>query len=159
MNRGPQLLPQGSELGRVHLHVTDAERARLFWTRYVGLQELPGDGSVIELGAGDRPLIVLYPGASQRQQPRRTGLYHVAIHVPSRRDLALLVARLATLEYRQAPTDHTAAEATYFDDLDGIGIGVTVETPERGRVLILQAGRPGARLAEGGGSARTCEAR
>src|SRR5690625_4521500 len=147
MNRGPQLLPQGSELGRVHLHVTDAERARLFWTRYVGLQELPGDGSVIELGAGDRPLIVLYPGASQRQQPRRTGLYHVAIHVPSRRDLALLVARLATLEYRQAPTDHTATEATYFDDLDGIGIEVTFETPERGRMLILPDGRPVAQLA------------
>src|SRR5690625_7970121 len=118
MNRGPQLLPQGSELGRVHLHVTDAERARLFWTRYVGLQDLPGDGSVIELGAGDRPLIVLYPGASQRQQPRRTGLYHVAIRVHSRRDLASLVARLATLEERQAAPDQPPTDATYYEHPD-----------------------------------------
>ena len=36
--------------------------------------------------------------------------------------------------------------ATYFDDPDGIGIEITFETPERGRMLILPDGRPVAQL-------------
>lgn len=146
MERGPQLLPQGSQLGSVHLHVTHAERARLFWSHYVGLTELPSDDGTIRLGVADKPLIVLHPDAVEPAARRRTGLYHVAIHVPEQKDLALLVARLATLEYGQSPTDHTATMATYFDDPDGIGIEITFETPERGRMLILPDGRPVAQL-------------
>ena len=42
-----QVLPVESRLGPVHLAVTDAERAREFWTRVVGLTELAsGDGSI-----------------------------------------------------------------------------------------------------------------
>lgn len=144
--RDHQLLPQGSELGAVHLSVTDGERARQFWTRYVGLTEQPADDGSLRFGAGDRTLIVLHPGANGPVVRRRTGLYHVAIHVPSKRDLALLVARLATLEYRQGPTDHTATIATYFDDPDGHGIEITFETPDRGRMFILPDGRPVAQL-------------
>ncbi len=146
MDRGPQLLPEGSELGRVHLHVTDAERARVFWTRYVGLTETPSDGDSIHLGVENKTLLVLHPDAGEGAARRSTGLYHVAIHVPEQKDLALLVARLATLEYAQSPTDHTATMATYFDDPDGIGIEITYETPERGRMLILPDGRPVAQL-------------
>lgn len=141
-----QLLPQGTRLGAVHLSVTDAERARLFWTRYVGLTELPSTDDTIRLGAGNEPLIILYPNADSPVAARRTGLYHVAIHVPSKRDLAVLVARLAALEYGQSPTDHTSTMATYFSDPDGHGIEITFETPERGEMLILPDGRPAARL-------------
>ena len=130
----------------MHLSVTDAEPARLFWTRYVGLTELPSLDDTIRLGAGDDELIVLYPNASGPVERRRTGLYHVAIHVPTKKDLATLVARLAALEFGQSPTDHTETMATYFSDPDGNGIEITFETPERGEMLILPDGRPVARL-------------
>lgn len=144
-----QLLTEGSRLGEVHLAVTDGERSRQFWTRYVGLQEQPSTDGTIRLGVGDSTLIVLHPGAQGPVVRRRTGLYHVAIHVPDQKALATLVARLATLRFGQSPTDHTSTMATYFSDPDGNGIEITFETPYRGEMLILPDGRPVARLKDG----------
>ncbi len=58
-----QLLPPDAKLGPVHLAVSDAERAKTFWTNYVGLTELLDDEDNIHLGAGDDELIVLHHGA------------------------------------------------------------------------------------------------
>lgn len=144
-----QLLTEGSRLGEVHLAVTDGERSTQFWTRFVGLQQQESDDGSIRLGVGDSTLIVLHPGAQSPVVRRRTGLYHVAIHVPDQAALATLVARLATLRFGQSPTDHTSTMATYFNDPDGNGIEITFETPERGEMLILPDGRPVARLRDG----------
>ncbi len=139
-------LPPGTRWGPVHLAVTDADRARLFWTRYVGLEPTVGPDS---LGAGGDTLIVLYPGASAPVASRRTGLYHVALHVTDRRELARLVARLCALKYENSPTDHTMSETTYLWDPDGNGIEITLETPERGEFVILPSGTFGARTTDG----------
>ena len=42
-----------------------------------------------------------------------------------------MLARLARNRVPQAPTDHVFSKATYLSDPDGIGIELTVETPER----------------------------
>lgn len=144
----PQLLPAATRWGPVHLRVTDSERARAFWTRVVGLTELGTNGKAIRLGAGDRELIVLHPDATSPVVPRRTGLYHVALHLPERRELARVVARLLALRYPNSPTDHTVSETTYFSDPDGNGIELTFETPRRGEFVIVN-GRYMARLADG----------
>lgn len=128
----PQLLPDTTRLGPVHLDVTDRENQRLFWTRYIGLTVIAESNDVIELGAGGETLIVLHPGATSPVAPRRTGLYHVAIHVPTQKDLARLCARLYGLGWEHSPTDHTETMATYTSDPDGNGIEITFETPERG---------------------------
>ena len=81
--------------------------------------------------------------------PNTAGLYHVAIHVPTRKDLATAVARLFAKRFRNSPTDHLVTETTYLWDLDGNGIELTFETPGRGRLMtdgdnfygIDQAGR------------------
>ena len=143
-----QLLPQETRHGAIHLAVTDAERAKAFWTRVVGLTELGSDDSAIRLGAGDRELVVLHPGATAPVAPRRTGLYHVALHLPERKELARVVARLFALRYPNSPTDHTVTETTYLSDPDGNGIELTFETPERGEFVIVN-GRYMARLANG----------
>lgn len=142
------LLPPGTALGAVHLRVTDPERARLFWTRYVGLTELPSEtnGGPVRLGTAGREVIRLHPGATEPAAPRSTGLYHVAIHVPTQRDLARTVARLHALHWPNAPTDHTCTMATYLSDPDGIGIEITFETPGRGELFMDESGRPAARL-------------
>ncbi len=128
----PQLLPAEARLGAVHLDVTDGERARTFWTQYVGLTELPSTGESIRLGVGDDEMLVLHPGASGAVVPRHTGLYHVAIHLPTQKELARVVARLFGLRWPNSPTDHAETMATYFSDPDGNGIELTFETPERG---------------------------
>jgi catechol 2,3-dioxygenase len=131
----PQLLPSEARLGAVHLDVTDAERARIFWTQYVGLTEIDTTDDEIRLGIEGESLIVLHPGASGPVVPRRTGLYHVAIHLPSQKELARVVARLFGLRYPNSPTDHAETMATYFSDPDGHGIELTFETPGRGALV------------------------
>jgi catechol 2,3-dioxygenase len=144
----PQLLPDQTALGPVHLSVTDGEKAKLFWTEYVGLTELLSDDESIHLGAGDTELIVLSPGAETPVRGRHTGLYHVAIHLPTKKELARVVARLFAMRYPNSPTDHAETEATYFSDPDGNGIELTFETPDRGELTIVD-GQPVARMADG----------
>lgn len=127
-----QLLPAATELGAVHLDVTDGENSTLFWTRYIGLTEITKTDSKIELGVDGKVLIVLHPGASSPVVPRRNGLYHVALHVPSQKELARIVARLFSLKWQNSPTDHAETMATYCSDPDGNGIEITFETPTRG---------------------------
>ncbi|MBX3144283.1 MAG: VOC family protein [Trueperaceae bacterium] len=143
---GEATLPLGSNWGPVHLSVTDLERAKLFWTRYVGLEQTAEPAS---LGVGGRTLIVLHPDATAPVTPRRTGLYHVALHVTNRRELALVIARLHSLRYQNSPTDHTMSETTYLWDPDGHGIEITLETPERGAFVQLPGGGFAARRTDG----------
>jgi catechol 2,3-dioxygenase len=129
------LVPSATRLGPVHIAVTDAERALKVWRDMVGLTVLSEDKEAIALGAGKRTLVVLHPGAARPVVPNRTGLYHVAIHVPTRRDLAVAVARLFANRFKNSPTDHLVTETTYLWDLDGNGIELTFETPWRGKLM------------------------
>jgi NADPH:quinone reductase len=101
------------------------------------------------LGAGERELVVLYPGAPRPAPRGTTGLYHLAIHLPSRKELARAVGRLFARRYPNAPTDHVVTETTYLSDPDGNGIELTFETPERGRLIVTADGLPQALDVEG----------
>ncbi len=125
-------LNANTRLGPVHIAVTDAERALLIWRDMVGLTEISRDDRSIALGAGGNPLIVLEPGAARPVVAHTSGLYHVALHVPTRRDLAVVTARLMAARIPNSPTDHLVSEAVYLWDLDGNGIEMTFETPWRG---------------------------
>lgn len=144
----PQLLPPTARLGAVHLDVTDGMTSTMFWTHYIGLTLIEETDDQIALGIGDEVLIVLHPGATSPVIPRHTGLYHVAIHVPSRKELARIVARLFAIRWQNSPTDHTESIATYLSDPDGNGIEITFETPERGH-LVRSETTFGAMLADG----------
>lgn len=143
-----QLLPSGTKLGAVHLAVTDVETALRFWSGVMGLRVLAEENGAYHLGAAETA-IVLHPGANARVAPRRTGLYHVALHIPTRRELARIIARLFALHYPNSPTDHLVSETTYLSDPDGNGIELTLETPERGEFIMLPNGAFGALTKEG----------
>jgi catechol 2,3-dioxygenase len=119
-------------VGAVHIAVTDADRALRFYRDYVGLTPLdPGEGT-IRMGAGNREIVVLHPGAERPVVPHTSGLYHLAILVPDRRELARVIARLGALGWDQSPTDHVMTKANYLWDPDGNGIEVYAESPEDG---------------------------
>jgi catechol 2,3-dioxygenase len=119
-------------VGAVHLAVTDGDRALRFYRDYVGLTPLASHDDAIRMGAGDRELVVLHPGADRPVVANTTGLYHLAILVPDRRELARVVARLGALGWDQSPTDHLTTKANYLWDPDGNGIEVYTESPEDG---------------------------
>ncbi len=119
-------------MGSVEIAVTDADRSLRFYRDYVGLTPLPGADERLSLGAGGRELVVLHPNANGPVVPRSSGLYHLAILVPDRRELARVIARLARLQWDQYPTDHVMTKANYLWDPDGNGIEIYTESPEDG---------------------------
>src|SRR5690349_7271580 len=130
--RSQPALPLATTLGPVHLAVTDREKALAVWRDVVGLDLLAEGAGALSLGVGGRELIVLELSAVRPVVQRTTGLYHVAIHVPTRRDLAQFAVRALQRGVRISPTDHLVSEAIYLWDLDGNGIEITFETPWRG---------------------------
>jgi catechol 2,3-dioxygenase len=119
-------------VGAVEIAVTDRERALRFYRDYVGLTPLESDGPELRFGAAGRELVVLRTDADRPVVPRRSGLYHLAILVPDRRELARVIARLGRLRWDQSPTDHVMTKANYLWDPDGNGIEIYVESPEDG---------------------------
>jgi catechol 2,3-dioxygenase len=126
------ILPKDTRLGPVHIAVTDETRALAVWRDLVGLTVLGRDEAGIRLGVDGRTLIVLEPGAERPVVKNTSGLYHVALHVPTRKEFARITARFVASRFPNSPTDHLVSEATYLWDLDGNGIEITFETPWRG---------------------------
>lgn len=130
--RSAPKLPLTTTLGPVRIAVTDRDRALAIWQDVVGLDLIRENAEVLELGIGGKVLIVLELGAKRPVVQNTTGLYHVAIHVPTRKDFAQFLVRALQRRIRVSPTDHLVSEAIYLWDYDGNGIEITFETPWRG---------------------------
>lgn len=114
----------------------------------VGLQQHWRQDGAAALGAGGQDLVRLTELPGARRYPGTTGLYHFAILLPSRRELARAIARLIALRYPNAPTDHIMTKTTYLDDPEGQNIELYADTPEDGTWEIAE-GQPFARRADG----------
>ncbi|MDX8448083.1 VOC family protein [Mesorhizobium captivum] len=125
------LLSQATRLGPVHLRVTDIPAALTVWRDTLGLEPIGEDGAMAELGAGGRTLIVLHAGAQLPLPQKSRDLFHVAIHVTTRRDLAHAIARLKASGLRYSAQDHLVSESLYVCDPSGNGIEICFDTPER----------------------------
>ncbi len=118
-------------VGPVRLTVADLGRALGFYAGVLGLRGARQPDGGYTLAAGDLVLLTLdeRPGA-RAKPPRSTGLYHVAILVPTRADLARVITRLAETRYPvSGASDHLVSEALYLDDPDGNGIEIYVDRP------------------------------
>src|SRR5919108_2938268 len=121
-----------TRIGAVRLAVADLGRTTAFYERAIGLAIMDRSPEVVRLGAsGGHPLVELTarPGAPPR--PRRsTGLFHLAILVPSRLDLALALRRLVDAGWRlSGASDHLVSEALYLSDPEDNGIEIYRDRP------------------------------
>jgi catechol 2,3-dioxygenase len=119
-------------IGTVALTVSDVDRSRTFYERAIGLRATELDDGKLALGvAGERPLIELRGDSSAPRLNRRApGLYHLAILVPTRLDLAFALARLAQERWPlDGASDHLVSEALYLSDPDGNGIEIYRDRP------------------------------
>jgi len=118
-------------IGYVHLTVSDLERSLAFYQDILGFKLHRRDGDTAHLGAGGPDLLLLTERSGARPRPSRsTGLYHFAILVPSRADLAQ--ALLHFIEMRtplQGLSDHLVSEAIYLADPDENGIEIYSDRP------------------------------
>ncbi|MEP7226829.1 MAG: VOC family protein [Gemmatimonadales bacterium] len=116
-------------MGHVRLRVGDLERALAFYRGVLGLSVSRDEASTVTLG--DLLVLEEHPGIARRPaRPVTTGLYHVALLVPSRRELgrSLLGLRQAGYPLR-GMSDHAVSESLYLDDPDGNGLEIYADRP------------------------------
>jgi catechol 2,3-dioxygenase len=119
------VIDPATTIGAVHLTVSDLRRSVRFYETHLGFAVHRRDDRTAWLGAGGPDLLILSQCETAPRVRGTTGLYHFAILVPSRDDLARSLRRLvATDTIMQGAADHGVSEALYLADDDGIGIEV-----------------------------------
>ena len=127
--------PAGTDIGHVHLKVSDLERAVTFYRDVLGFEITAryGDQAAFMSAGGYHHHIGLNTWQSKGgtpPAPGHTGLFHVAIRFPTRRDLAAALARLVEQGVPlQGASDHGVSEALYLADPDGNGIELYYDRP------------------------------
>ena len=122
--------------GAVALTVIDLPRMVDFYQRLLGLRLHARSEDVAVLGAGGPDLLYLYENPNARRYRGVCGLYHFAVLLPDRRELARAIARLLQARHPNAPTDHIMTKTTYLDDPEGNGIELYCESPEDGEFVV-----------------------
>jgi catechol 2,3-dioxygenase len=120
----------GTTIGAVNLTIADLDRSVKFYERHLGFQCHRRTDRAAWLGAGSTDLLVLSQCESAPRMRRATGLYHFAILVPSRAELARSLRRLVEAEtLLQGFADHGVSESVYLADPDGNGIEIYRDRP------------------------------
>jgi len=125
------VLPPETALGAVSLTVRDLARSLTFYGERLGFTTHHRDGGRATLGGeGGESFLELVENPAARPARQATGLYHFAILVPSRADLAGALARLVeTRTPLQGASDHGVSEALYLADPDENGIEIYRDRP------------------------------
>ncbi len=121
------MIPPDTAIGKVRLRVADLDDLTTFYERVIGLRAVEREGDVTRLGAAEgEPLIELVAAPDAPRAPGfSTGLFHLAILVPDRAELARSLNRVAGAGWRlTGASDHLVSEALYVQDPDGNGIEV-----------------------------------
>jgi catechol 2,3-dioxygenase len=135
-------LPAATTVGAVHLTVAELTRSLDYYRTSVGLEVLRRDDQGASLGVAGRELVVLVVEPGAVPAPGHTGLYHFALLVPARVDLARWLAHAARDRVPlTGASDHFVSEALYLSDPDGHGIEIYWDRPRA-----LWEGQVGARM-------------
>jgi catechol 2,3-dioxygenase len=117
-----------TRIGHVHLKVADLARAIEFYRDVLGfaLTQRYGDSAAFLSAGGYHHHIGLNTWESlggSPPPPRATGLYHLAILYPSRRELADALRRVTRAGIQlDGASDHGVSEALYLRDPDENGV-------------------------------------
>jgi len=124
-----------TRIGHVHLKVADLARSLHFYRDLLGFTVTAhyGDGAVFLSAGGYHHHLGLNTWESAGgtpPPPGHTGLYHLAILYPSRRELALALHTLLEADYPlEGASDHGVSEAIYLRDPDGNGVELYCDRP------------------------------
>ena len=112
--------------------MADIDALTAFYERVVGLRSVERDGDVARLGPerGD-PIVELVSAPDAPPAPSfSTGLFHLAILVPDRAELARSLRRAIGAGWRlTGASDHLVSEALYLQDPEGNGIEIYRDRP------------------------------
>ena len=117
-------------LAEAVLNVKDLAGQTAFYKQIIGLEILSQTATEVVLGTGNKPLVHLIETNREEAVKSSYGLYHMAILLPSREDLADVFKHIAELDYPfVGAADHGYSEALYLEDLEGNGIELYRDKP------------------------------
>lgn len=117
-------------VGPVHLTVANLERSLDHYREVVGLEILDQGSGRASLGVGGAELLGLVEETFARPAVGHSGLYHFALLLPERIDLARWLAHAARDRVSLVGlSDHFVSEALYLSDPDSHGIEIYWDRP------------------------------
>lgn len=129
-------IASGARIGHVHLKVADIDRMLAFYCGVLGFeltQRYGTQAAFVSAGGYHHHLAFnTWESAGGTPPPAgATGLYHLAILYPERRDLADALRRLTEAGVRlDGATDHGVSEALYLRDPEENGVELYWDRPE-----------------------------
>jgi catechol 2,3-dioxygenase len=123
-------VPADTRLGAVQLTVADLDRSVDYYERDIGLVVREREAGRAALGTGGEDLLVLTEEPGAKPADGFAGLYHFALLVPQRADLARWLAHAARDRVQLVGlSDHFVSEALYLRDPDHHGIEIYADRP------------------------------
>ena len=125
-----------TQIGHVHLKVSDIERAENFYRDALGFEvtsRYGSDASFMSAGGYHHHigLNVWHSKGGSPAPPNTTGLFHFAILYPNRKELANAVKRVLDSGWSiDGASDHGVSEAIYLHDPDFNGIELYWDRPK-----------------------------
>ena len=118
------------QLNEVALNVNHLLQETEFYTKRLGLQILTQSDTEVLLGVGTTPLVRLIQTNIDKSVKESYGLYHLAIHLPTREALGYFLRHAVhTSLPLVGAADHGYSEAIYLEDFEGNGIEVYHDKP------------------------------
>lgn len=116
-------------VGQVNLKVQNLERSLAFYKEVIGFKVLAQTDRSANLTADGKTVLlsIEQPNNVVPKQGRTTGLYHYALLLPKRSDLAKIVRHFLEIGLQFGSSDHLVSEALYLSDPDGNGIEIYID--------------------------------
>ncbi len=114
------------------LLIRDFKRSLEFYVDILGFTLLKKESHLAILSANQKdPLITLIEDRNALPIDFNLGLYHFALLLPNRIELAKIIKNLSDKHYPvSGMSDHGVSEAIYLDDPDGNGIEIYYDKPD-----------------------------
>jgi catechol 2,3-dioxygenase len=116
-------------VGQVNLKVQNLERSVAFYREVIGFEVIEQTDSSANLTADGKTVLLSIQQSNNLvpKQGKTTGLYHYALLLPKRSDLAEIVQHFREIGLRFGSSDHLVSEALYLSDPDGNGIEIYID--------------------------------
>lgn len=116
----------------VEIKVSNLQRSLNYYQEVIGFKILKEESNKATLTADGQTalLTIVQPETVDEKTGFTTGLFHFALLLPTRRDLANFITHARQLGIYFGASDHDVSEALYLNDPDENGIEIYIDRPE-----------------------------